>query len=103
MNRHIFLSILAVAIGLQTGAQGLPDWENPQVIGINKEPYHTTLTLPSRKAECGEVVSLNGRWKFMWSKDPLHRPADFYREDFDASEWDEITVPGHIEMAGRGS
>ncbi len=102
MNRHIFLSTLAVAIGLQTGAQGLPDWENPQVIGINKEPYHTTLTLPSRKAECGEVVSLNGRWKFMWSKDPLHRPADFYREDFDASGWDEITVPGNWQMQGYG-
>lgn len=40
-----------------SGAQVVPGWENPAVIGINKEHYHTTLTLPSRKAECKEIVS----------------------------------------------
>lgn len=102
MNKHLFLAAFTLAAALQVSAQGLPEWEDPQVIGINKEAYHTTLTLPSRKAECGEVRSLNGHWKFRWSKDPLHRPADFYREDFDASDWDYIAVPGNWQMQGYG-
>lgn len=32
------------------------DWENPHVFGINKLPYHATLQLPSREAECQEIV-----------------------------------------------
>ena len=102
MNRNLFLSVLALALSLQVGAQGLPEWEDPQVIGINKEAYHATLTLPSKKAECQQVRSLNGQWKFHWAKDPLHRPADFYREDFDSSSWEEITVPGNWQMQGYG-
>ena len=103
MNRNLFLSVLALALSLQVGAQGLPEWEDPQVIGINKETYHATLTLPSKKAECQQVRSLNGQWKFHWAKDPLHRPADFYREDFDSSSWEEITVPGNWQMQGYGN
>ena len=102
MKIHLFLAISLLAAAFHSGAQGLPEWEDPQVIGMNKEAYHATLTLPSRKAECGEIRSLNGKWKFQWSKDPLHRPADFYREDFDASGWDDITVPGNWQMQGYG-
>ena len=39
--------------------QEVPDWENPIVVGINKEPYHATLTLPSQKVDCKEIISLN--------------------------------------------
>lgn len=102
MKRSLLLAIFALATALQAGGQGLPEWEDPQVIGINKEAYHATLTLPSRKDECGEVRSLNGHWKFRWSKDPLHRPADFYREDYDAADWDDIAVPGNWQMQGYG-
>lgn len=35
----IVLSFGAVCLGQET-----KDWENPQVVGINKEPYHATLT-----------------------------------------------------------
>ena len=83
-----------ICLAFQAHAQQLPDWENPNVIGINKEEYHATLTLPSGKAACDEIVSLNGTWKFMWSADPEKRPADFYKSDFDVSGWDDIAVPG---------
>ena len=64
----------------------VPDWENPQMIGKNKLPYHSTLQLPSREGECKEIRSLDGRWRFHWAKDPQSRPADFYREDYDVSQ-----------------
>ena len=92
----------AILLALLASAQGLPEWEDPQIIGINKEAYHTSLTLPSQKADCEEIVPLDGMWKFHWAKDPLHRPADFYTEGFDASGWDEIAVPGNWQMQGYG-
>ena len=78
------------------------DWENPDVIGINKLPYHSTLQLPSKEAECPEITSLDGKWYFHWAKDPESRPADFYHEDYDVSRWDMISVPGNWQMQGYG-
>ena len=89
---------------LSAGAQRLqvPDWENPTVLGINKLPYHATLQLPSKWKECQEILSLDGQWLFHWSKDPESRPADFYREDYNVSGWDKITVPGNWQLQGFG-
>ena len=93
----VFLaSVLVVTVQAQN------DWENPHVLGINKLPYHATLQLPSKWKECNEIVSLDGQWKFHWSKDPESRPADFYREDFDVSGWDDIKVPGNWQLQGFG-
>lgn len=39
-------------------AQRIFDWENPNVVGHNKEDYHSTLMLPSRKSECKEIMLL---------------------------------------------
>ena len=89
---------------LSTTAQAQThDWENPAVLGINKLPYHATLQLPSKQKECKEIVSLDGQWLFHWSRKPEERPADFYREDYDVSNWDKITVPGNWQMQGYGT
>jgi len=46
------------------------------------------------------LQSLNGQWEFAYSKNVMERPVDFYKETFDASGFDKIMVPGHIELAG---
>ena len=81
------------------------DWENPNVIGINKLPYHSTLQLPSKEADCKEIISLDGKWWFHWSKDPASRPVDFYRTNYyvsGMSGWKKIDVPGNWQMQGYG-
>ncbi|MBR6981481.1 MAG: beta-galactosidase [Prevotella sp.] len=101
------LTIYAQAQNLQSGngTTGLaaPDWETPAVLGINKLPYHATLQLPSKWKECKEIVSLDGKWLFHWSRNPEERSAEFYREDFDVSRWDKITVPGNWQTQGFGT
>jgi len=82
---------------------GQYDWENPQVLGINKLPYHSTLQLPSKEKDCKEIVSLDGMWSFHWSKDPDERPVDFYKTEYDVSSWDKIQVPGNWQMQGYGT
>jgi beta-galactosidase len=90
--------------------QDVPDWENPAVFAVGKEPPHATLfpfetrELALRRDEGGSAFYrlLNGRWKFNWVRMPAERPIDFYRDDFDDSDWDEIPVPGNWELNGFG-
>lgn len=100
--KRLLLSILMVGFAYAFQGQEINDWENPQVIGINKEPYHANLTLPSTKYTCGECESLDGSWKFRWYARPEQRIVEFYQPDFDVSAWDNIIVPGEWQMQGYG-
>ncbi len=46
------------------------------------------------------LQSLNGTWQFRFSVSSKERPEYFYQEDFISNDFDEITVPCHIELAG---
>ena len=100
MNR--FAIILASLLALEVQAQ-TPDWENPAVLGINKLPYHATLQLPSKQKVHQEIVSLDGDWLFHWSPTPEQRIKEFYRDDYDASGWVKIAVPGNWQTQGYGT
>ncbi|MBE7473258.1 MAG: beta-galactosidase [Anaerolineae bacterium] len=86
----------------------LPDWENPQVVGINKLPAHATLipypdetsALTCRRDESPYFLLLNGQWKFQLVAKPAAAPDGFYQPDFDVTAWAELTVPGHWMMQG---
>lgn len=87
-----------------------PEWNNVKILGINKErPHASMMTYPdivsalSYEKENSEYYkSLNGSWKFRWSKNPANRPTDFYNPGFDDSGWDHIDVPSNWEMQGYG-
>lgn len=98
---------LVVPVG---AADDPPDWENPAVIAIGREPPQTTSMVYPDVASAlrGDrdaspwFRSLNGPWKFSWSPDPARRPADFHRADFDDAAWDEIPVPSNWQTQGYG-
>lgn len=79
--------------------------DDPEVFRVNRLDAHSDHVFFESeeemiKEESSLVQSLNGTWKFHYSENALSRPVNFYRQDFDASEFEEITVPCHIEMAG---
>ena len=84
------------------------DWQNPQVVGRNKEPGHATLVLYADEATAlaeDRMASpyfklLNGEWQFKVAPNPASAPAGFYEPGFDASEWDTIAVPGNWQLQG---
>jgi beta-galactosidase len=88
-----------------------PEIENPQLLGINKEPYHVTLmpyanlqeALLAKRHSSSLCRSLNGLWKFNWVACPEQRPVDFYKTDFDVSAWKDIPVPSNWEVQGYGT
>ena len=100
---YTILTVLCAWMGATAQAQDIHDWENPAVLGINKLPYHATLQLPSKEKECPEILSLDGQWFFHWSRNPEKRAVDFYREDYDVSQWGKITVPGNWQTQGYGT
>lgn len=44
--------------------------------------------------------SLNGLWKFSYAKNRESAIQGFEKPEYDASKWDEISVPAHIQMEG---
>ena len=48
------------------------------------------------------IVSLEGMWSFHWSPDPWTRPIEFFRRDFDASQWSVLRVPSNWQLNGYG-
>ncbi len=103
-------AVLVLAMPVLRASGGLPvnDWENPEVVGRNKEPGHCTLmpypdvqtALACEREASPFFQSLNGQWKFNCVRKPDDRPKDFYRPDFDVSKWAEIPVPSNWEMHG---
>ncbi|NJO88061.1 MAG: hypothetical protein HC831_03165 [Chloroflexia bacterium] len=102
MIKILILGILFSPINFLYG-QNLPDWENPDVNGINKEKPHAYGFLPSEKANNPMIQSLNGIWKFKWSPDLQSRPEYFYKENYSVESWDNIVVPGNWELQGFGT
>jgi beta-galactosidase len=89
-------------------AADLPDWENPQVVGINKLDPHAPV-YPYADAVSAATFDrtkspyyrlLNGRWRFKLSPNPESRPTSFYETGFDDAAWGTIPVPSNIEMQG---
>ena len=79
--------------------------DNPEVFKVNQLEPHSDhcyyLDYSDMKKEKNPLLqSLNGQWEFAYSKNVMQRPVDFYKETFDASGFDKIMVPGHIELAG---
>ena len=79
--------------------------DNPEIFRVNQLDAHSDHSYYMDYADMGKTdnplsQSLNGQWEFAFSKNAASRPVNFYEEGFDASDFDKIMVPGHIELAG---
>ena len=48
----------------------------------------------------GYEQSLNGRWRFHYAPNLDATVPEFWADGFDASAWNEIPVPAHIQLHG---
>ncbi|MBP1964593.1 glycoside hydrolase family 2 TIM barrel-domain containing protein [Paenibacillus aceris] len=86
------------------------DWDNLAVLERNRAksrayfiPYSDQAgALSYDRGSSPWFQSLNGNWKFHWSKGPEWAPEHFYEENYDLSGWDEIQVPSHWQLKGYG-
>lgn len=86
------------------------DWEDESITEINKLPGRSDyfpyesmeLALAKNKEASQRYLSLDGKWKFNWSRKPEDRPEKFYELSFSDGEWNLIDVPGNWERLGYG-
>ncbi|KAI2463559.1 glycoside hydrolase family 2 protein [Annulohypoxylon bovei var. microspora] len=89
----------------------IPDWSNLKVIHRNTLPprshfhlYNTEDEALSRDVSRSRAALLSGTWGFDLSPGPFKGPRDFYKTNFDHSEWKLIKVPGmwQLQEFGKG-
>ncbi len=109
----LFLYLALTANFFAFGRSSAPDgneWKDPQRYSLNKEmPRNWFFSFADRQSALKVLPenssywkSLDGTWKFNWVPVPDERPADFFRNDYDVSGWDDITVPSNWQIAGLG-
>ena len=85
------------------------EWDNsPAVFQVNRLPAHATLmpynnvpqALQADRYASPNCMMLNGTWKFDLADNPALCPADFYEDDYDINNWDDIEVPGSWQVQG---
>ena len=77
-------------------------WENNHVLQENREAARASF-MPFGERVGDRQLSLNGTWKFRWTKTPEGRVKDFWHIDFDVSEWNTLDVPANWEVNGYGT
>jgi beta-galactosidase len=106
MNKWILIAGIAGLMGVANAVE----WNDLNVLQINREPARATMMVYP-DAEAAMIYdrttspwfrSLNGQWKFNWVRSPHERPEKFFRPDFDVEEWGTIAVPANWEMEGHG-
>ena len=84
------------------------EWQAPGELGYNKLPARALFSSFSSVDEARKVLpefakdylSLDGEWRFHFSKNPDERPKDFFTRGYDDSRWDRLQVPVSWNMAG---
>ncbi|MBP3849646.1 MAG: hypothetical protein J6E43_02425 [Prevotella sp.] len=95
--RKILLGALALLVSTTLSATEHHDWEDNHVLQVNREPARAYF-IPYGEQTGDRMLSLNGEWRFRWTKTPLWRIKDFYRTDFDDRDWIMFPVPANWEV-----
>ena len=84
------------------------EWiKNPGIFKVNRDDPKASLKYYKNKEEMIKEKSslkvlLNGIWKFEYADSLEQCNNEFYKADYDCSSWDEIQVPGHLQLQGYG-
>ena len=119
---NCILCLLFVSVSVSgTSVSGkVNDWENPEVVGINKLPprasffsFINEIEAGNGKEQASNFLSLNGLWKFKLVDKPADIITDFHQNQFEGrfegnveesfeghfknyvkdNDWDNIFVP----------
>jgi beta-galactosidase len=116
LSHCLAVALLVLASEVCTQSETLKDWQNPRLTGVNNLPPHATMVIcPDAKTalEIGPVSnaqrikspcyrSLNGQWKYHYSKNHSARVPDFWQPGFNDQSWQTIPVPANVEIEGYG-
>ena len=119
MNKILCIGLFSFLIGSATaGADNSQPWQDARINEINREPM-TAHFLPfiNEQAALAQQalpdterfqvnsaaerrISLNGTWKFLYSKNNDACPDNFQEPEYNTKKWKDIKVPGSWELQG---
>lgn len=113
----LFGSLLTEAKAQENSSNNVP-WQNPQVNAIHREPMYAHFipfvnetgalqqqALPAPQCfalnpKSERRITLDGTWKFLYSKTPTTCPDGFWKPGYNTRKWKNIQVPGSWELQG---
>ena len=108
----IYISFLALSLTnyVPATAQNETRWHNVDVNQQNREPRRAAFfafedlskAQGFDKKQSANYLSMEGTWKFNFVKDHNKRPLNFFKANFDDSNWKDFPVPGLFELNGYG-
>ncbi|MCD7809899.1 MAG: DUF4981 domain-containing protein [Erysipelotrichaceae bacterium] len=81
------------------------EWiKDPTVYQVNRMKPYTMHKYYAHRNEVNSsfIISLNVQWKFFYCTSLKDIIPNFYDKNYDCSSWDDINVPGHIQLQGYG-
>lgn len=94
--KTILISLFLALFATNGVGQTHHDWEDQSLLQRNREPARAAFRHE-------QSLSLDGEWKFNWTKTPDEQPENFFLPDFNDSSWGLFPVPGDWEMNGFGT
>lgn len=94
--KTILISLFLALFATNGVGQTRHDWEDQSILQRNREPARAAFSHE-------QSLSLDGEWKFNWTKTPDEQPENFFLPDFNDSSWGLFPVPGDWEMNGFGT
>lgn len=78
---------------------------DPEIFSVNRTMAHSDHKfyrneMEVMKRESSFYYSLNGTWKFSYAVNETARMKGFELDECDCKNWEDITVPGHIQLQG---
>ncbi len=78
---------------------------DPTCFEVNRMPAHSNHKYfadieEAKKGVSSFTHSLNGLWKFAYSRNYESAIKEFWEEDYCCKDWNDIKVPGHIQLQG---
>ena len=110
-NKKLFITAICGLFALADAmAQKPMAWNTPELNQQNREERrdnffafeNKSLAEKGDKAASARFLSMEGMWKFNFVKNYYDRPKDFFKTQFDDSQWVEFPVPGLFEINGYG-
>ncbi len=107
----VFSFLLALFLtGNSASAQNETRWHNVDVNQQNREPRRASFfafenmdkAKEAQKSHSANYLSMEGMWKFHFVKDHNKRPVDFFKVNYDDTQWKDFPVPGLFELNGYG-
>lgn len=118
MKKHFYISSFILSLTCASAWGDNVPWQDARVNEINRESLEAHfLPFINEKAALDQQalpdvkrfevntaterrVSLNGTWKFLFSKNNDACPENFYKQGYSTRKWSNIEVPGSWEVQG---